>query len=107
MEIQPCARAGDCEGDDMTDLAKLRELANTAASPLAGPPIDAMWELWQALPALLDEVEALQRANALMNIGMSVQAEQVEKLRAALLEIVERADEPCSGIARKALGETK
>jgi len=65
----------------MTDLAKLRELQSDPHSGLA-----FMAALMESAPALLSEVE---------------------KLRAALRLIVERADDPCSGIARQALGETK
>jgi len=38
------------------------------------------------------------------NVCMSL-LDEVEKLRAALREIVERADEACSGIARQAMGK--
>lgn len=93
----------------MTDLAKLRALLEkiepglweqdgfTVSYPCENgdsafrmfkPEGAAMVAMMNEAPALLDEVEALQRANALMNIGMSVQAEQVEKLRAALREVV-------------------
>ena len=103
----------------MTDLAKLRELLERATPNWAYDDVDGSllmggFEVLRFDDCDIDTREETGRINceliaSLRNSAeeLIAAAERVKVLEAALREIEERADEPCSGIARQALGSAK